>query len=171
MTTDSFLLELYKEEQTHARHTETQRLEVTKFLLVGVGVLLGFMGTLKFSIYYLPFGVVIILLGWIGVAITARYVDRFDDHRQRARALRKKIDQMVSPSGCAKNVLDANKIRKEERIRDFWTRINYGVAVLGTVCLICNILAVAARMRTETTSQRSTFVEKVVNQLSLTEKP
>jgi len=88
MTADSFLLELYKEEQTHARHTETQRLEVTKFLLVGVGVLLGFMGTLKFSIYCLPFGVVITLLGLIGVRITATYVDRFDDHRKRARALR-----------------------------------------------------------------------------------
>jgi TM2 domain-containing membrane protein YozV len=170
MTTDSFLLELYKEEQTHARHTETQRLEVTKFLLTGVGVLLGFMGALKFSIYCLPFGVDIILLGLIGVAITATYVDRFDDHRKRARALRAEIDQMVTPPGFAKSVFAVNKIRKAERVRDFWTRINYGVVILGVICLVCNILVVAARMRPDTVSPKGTF-EKVLHQLSLSEKP
>jgi TM2 domain-containing membrane protein YozV len=165
MTTDSFLLELFKEEHTHARHTETQRLEVTKFLLVGGGVLFGFMGTLKFSIYCLPFGVVIILLGLTGVAITSTYVDRFDDHRGRARALRVAIDGMVSPSGLAKKIYADNQIRKTERVRDFWIKINYGVVILGAICLLCNVLAVAARMQTNSGSH--TCTERIMHQLSL----
>jgi hypothetical protein len=165
MTTDSFLLELFKEEHTHARHTETQRLEVTKFLLVGAGVLFGFMGTLKFSIYCLPFGVVIILLGLTGVAITSTYVDRFDDHRGRARALRMAIDCTVSPSGLAKKIYDENRIRKKPRVRDFWIRINYGVVIMGAICLVCNVLAVAARMQTDSCSH--TFKERIMHQLFL----
>ena len=169
VTTDNFLLELFKEEQTHARHTETQRLEVTKFLLVAVGALLGLMGTLKFSIYCLPFGAVIMLLGLIGLTITSTYVDRFDDHRQRARAFRHEIDQMVSPPGVARRVLDHHKIRKEERVRAFWTKINFGVVTLGALCVACNLLAVAARVRADPSAQ-ATYVEKIVHQLSLSEK-
>jgi len=122
MTTDQFLLELYKEEQTYSRHTEVQRLEVTKFILVAVGVLIGFMGTLKFSIYCLPFGMLIIGLGFIGLTVTSTYVKRFDDHRNRARAFRSAIDNLVTPTGKAESVLNANRMDKTDRLRFFWER-------------------------------------------------
>ena len=170
MTTEDFLLELYKEEQTHARHTETQRLEVTKFILVAVGVLLGFMGTLKFSIYCLPFGVDIILLGLVGIAATSTYVSRFDDHRDRARAFRSEIDERVDPPGRAQQVLHKHPIGKlkEGRVRTFWRNINYGITVLGAICLLCNLIAVAARVKSDL--RPDTVTQKLSRQLSLTEK-
>ena len=110
ITSDQFFLEMFKEEHTHARHTETQRLEVTKFILGAVGVLLALMGALKFSIYSLPFGVVIILLGIVGVMVTATYIKRFDVRRSRARAFRREIDLLLAPPGTEEKVLSTRKI-------------------------------------------------------------
>jgi hypothetical protein len=165
MTADQFLLELYKEEQTHARHTEVQRLEVTKFILVAVGVLVGLMGTLKFSIYCLPFGIQIIGLGIVGLRVTSTYVQRFDDHRQRARAFRTEIDGMVSPRGMAETVLSANRLDKTDRLRTFWERTSQGVIALGIACLLCNAFAVWARVIADHTA--ASFTRKVFNQLAL----
>lgn len=163
MTAEQFLLELYKEEQTHARHTETQRLEVTKFILVVVGVLVGFMGTLRFSIYCLPFGILIIALGFIGLTVTSTYVQRFDDHRKRARAFRSEIDKMVTPAGKAEEVLSLHRIDKNERLRTFWERINRGVITLGAICLLCNLLAVWARVNAD--DSPASYVQKIFHQL------
>ncbi len=165
MTADQFLIELYKEEQTHARHTEVQRLEVTKFILVAVGVLVGFMATLKFSIYCLPFGALILALGFIGRTVTSTLVQRFDDHRTRARAFRHQIDQLVTPPGKAESVLSSNRLDKTERLRSFWERINRGVIVLGAICLFCNLLAIWARVNAD--HHPTSFIEKILNQLSL----
>jgi hypothetical protein len=165
ITADQFLLELYKEEQTHARHTEVQRLEVTKFILVAVGVLIGFMGTLKFSIYCLPFGALIIGLGFIGLTVTSTYVQRFDDHRKRARAFRSEIDKLVTPADKAESVLSANRMDKTDRLRSFWEKINRGVIALGAICLLCNLLAVWTRVNADH-SPASSF-QKLLSQLSL----
>jgi hypothetical protein len=165
ITADQFLLELYKEEQTHARHTEVQRLEVTKFILVAVGVLIGFMATLKLSIYCLPFEVLILALGFIGLTVTSTYVTRFDDNRKRARAFRSEIDQFVVPAGKAELVLSGNRLDKTERLRSFWERINRGVIVLGAICLLCNLLAVGARINVD--HHPISFRDKIINQLFL----
>lgn len=164
MTTDEFLLELFKEEQTHARHTETQRLEVTKFILVTAGVLVAFMGSLKFSVYCLPFGPLIMLLGVVGLAVTSTYVERFDAHRARARAFRAKIDEMLNPTGYAKDILKDHPVVKEERVRSFWEKINHGVIALGAVCLFCNLIAIWARATTDPSPM--TNVQKIFRQLS-----
>jgi hypothetical protein len=165
MTADQFLIELYKEEQTHARHTEVQRLEVTKFILVAVGVLIGFMATLKFSIYCLPFGALILALGFIGRTVTSTLVQRFDDHRKRARAFRDEVDQLVTPPGKAAPVLSSNRLHKTDRLRSFWERINRGVIVLGAICLLCNLLAIWARANAD--HRATSCIEKLLNQLSL----
>jgi hypothetical protein len=165
MNAEEFLLELYKEEQTHARHTEVQRLEVTKFILVAVGVLVGFMATLKFSIYCLPFGLLTIALGFIGLKVTATYVQRFDDHRSRARAFRSEIDQIVVPAHKAHQILKDHVLDKTDRLRTFWQALNKGVIVLGAICLVCNLLAVAARVYRDSSAMST--VQKILNQLSL----
>jgi hypothetical protein len=165
VTADEFLLELYKEEQTHARHTEVQRLEVTKFILVAVGVLVGFMATLKFSIYCLPFGLLTVALGFIGLKVTSTYVQRFDDHRNRARAFRSEIDEMVLPAHRAHQILKDHVLDKSDRLRMFWQKLNKGVIVLGIVCLLCNLLAIAARGYRDPAAVSA--IQKILNQLSL----
>lgn len=170
MTADQFLLELYKEEQTHARHTETQRLEVTKFLLLIVGALVGFMGTLKFSIYCLPFGILIVSLGFIGRTVTSTYIKRFDDHRTRARAFRTRIDEMVTPAGIARPILKEHPMTKpnNDRVRTFWIKINNGVIVLGFVCLLCNLSAVMVRARANTSGR--SMGTRIIEELALPDK-
>jgi fatty acid desaturase len=163
MNADQFLVELYKEEQTHARHTEVQRLEVTKFILVAVGVLIGLMASLKFSIYCIPFGVLIVALGFIGNTVTSTFVKRFDDHRNRARAFRREIDKLVSPAGKAELVLGENRMDKTDRLRSFWERINRGIMLVGAVCLLCNLLAVWTRVLTDNTSHA--YFERILHQL------
>jgi hypothetical protein len=166
MTADTFLLELFKEEQTHARHTEVQRLEVTKFILAVVGGLIAFMGALKFSIYCLPFGIVIMALGYAGIAVTTVYVQRFDDHRTRAREFRAAIDLMTTPPLQAAPVLEANPMVKHGRgrLRGFWLRINQGVILLGMICLICNLFAIWARTKADPAP--ISIPEKIIHQLS-----
>jgi hypothetical protein len=147
MDSEQFLLEIYKEENAHARHTEVQRLEVTKFLLVLAGAFVALMGALKFSIYCLPFGVLIIFLGMIGAKITDTYVTRFDDHRRRARAMRAQIDSMTKPPNVAMPIVIAHPISTppNSRVRSFWTQISYSMMALGIVCVACNLCAVYAR--------------------------
>ena len=170
METASFLLELYKEENTHARHTETQRLEVNKFLLGLASAFVAFMGALKFSIFCLPFGVAIVAIGLIGMSITKTYVQRFDDHRKRARAFRAAIDNQTTPAGTAKSIIDNHPMVKEEgvRVRAFWERINLAIMLLGVVCLVCNLLAVAARVNSDDHSK--SIQERLAHQLSPSDK-
>jgi len=123
------------------------------------------MGTLKLSIYCLPFGVLIIGLGFIGLTATTIYVQRFDDHRNRARAFRGEIDKLVTPTGKAESILDANRMDKTDRLRSFWEKINRGVIALGAICLLCNLLAIWERMNIEPSS--ASFVQKILDQLSL----
>ena len=166
MTADDFLLEIMKEENTHARHTETQRLEVTKFLLTGVGILIAFMGTLKFSIYCLPFGFLIIALGYIGKTINETYVRRFDDHRTRARACRAQIDKLTAPPNLTMPIIRANPMTKTNsaRVRTFWGRINNGVMVIGASCVLCNLLNILAKAQADGTCL--SFAAKILKQLS-----
>ena len=135
-----------------------------KFILVAVGVLLGLMGALKFSIYCMPCGPVVILLGVVGLALTSTYVERFDDHRKRARAFRAQIDQMLTPPGQAELILDQHPIAKEARVPTFWTKIYCGVIVLGIVCLLCNLIALWGRMSADTST--TTKVQTIIKQLS-----
>jgi hypothetical protein len=159
MTSDQFLLELYKEEQAQSRHAETQRLEVTKFILVAVGVLVGVMATLRFSLYCVPIGIAVMLLGHLGRSVVKIYVSRFDDHRKRARAFRSAIDNMISPARTAQPILDQHPVDKSERVRDFWLNVNSGVFWLGLVLLVLNVSAVGARARLAVGWRRAALVE------------
>jgi C4-dicarboxylate transporter len=167
MESSSFLLELYKEENTHARHTETQRLEVNKFLLGLASAFVAFMGALKFSIFCLPFGLAIIAIGFVGLAITKTYIQRFDDHRERARALRTEIDSETAPKNVAKPIIDNHPMVKQQgtRVRSFWEMINFAVMILGVGCFLCNVPAVTARVNAE--DHRKSIPECLAHQLSL----
>jgi C4-dicarboxylate transporter len=166
MDAETLLLEVMKEENTHARHTESQRLEVTKFLLTGVGILIAFMGTLKFSIYCLPFGFLIVALGYIGKTINHTYVTRFDDHRTRARACRAQMDALAVPANLTIPLIRANPMTKTNsaRVRTFWSQINNGVIIIGLICILCN--AVSVIIKAANGNPCIPFETRILNQLA-----
>ena len=159
MNPEQILLELYKEQTAHGRHTETQRLEVTKFILVAVAALLGVIGTMKFSIHCIPLSLAIIYLGTFGRRMTEIYVERFDGHMERARAFRIEIDKLV-PQARIQAIISANKVVKSERLRDFWIRIHRALIVLGMACLLWNFLAVGARWAKQSGDCRDRLIEQ-----------
>jgi hypothetical protein len=155
------LLETYKDQIAQGRHLETQRLEVTKFILVAVAALLGLAGSLKFSIHCLPICLAIIYLGIFGKQLTKTYVERFDGHMGRARALRNNLDTTVA-SGLIQTIYDSSQVVKTERIRSFWIKIHNGILVVGILALIWNLGTIVAR----TTFQTGSIPHRLVAQLA-----
>jgi hypothetical protein len=145
VTTDQFFLELYKEQTAHGRHTEMQRQQMTQLILTISTALLGVMAALKFSIHCLPLALAMIYLGSFGRRFTLAYVERFDGHMSRARALRKAVDQQVA-SGGAQNIFDNNPVTKSTRLREFWLGLHRAIQILGAICVIVNLLAVGTRI-------------------------
>jgi hypothetical protein len=166
---DQFLIEMHKEQVTHGRHTETQRLEVTKFILAAAAALVGVMGVLKFSIHCIPVAAGVIYLGWFGRQITNTFIERFDGHMRRARALRQAVDSSAAKGAVqaiwdANPVVDRDPVARSRRVRSFWLRINNAIVCFGLICMAWNIGAVGARL----SKQHGTFCEKLVDQLALT---
>jgi hypothetical protein len=145
MTLEEFMMEFYREENTHARHTEMQRLEVTKFLLAAAAALLGVMGALKFSIHCVPLALGMMYLGWFGQRMLEVHASRFDDHRKRARAARRFVDHTVGQNELGK-IIDKYPIDKSVgRVRHFWESINRALIVFGFLCLCWILMTVVVR--------------------------
>jgi hypothetical protein len=125
---------------------------------------LGIVGALKFSIYCLPLVLAILYLGHLERKVTLIYVERFDGHMARARALRRELDKLAA-SGSIQTILSNNPLVKSERIRDFWNRIGCAITVLGVLCLVGNICAVGARAQ----KQSGPWAQRLVEQLMITQ--
>jgi len=161
MEQQDLLLELYKDQIAQGRHIEVQRLEVTKFILASAAALLGVMGALKFSIQCLPLCFAVIYLGSFGRHLTATYVERFNGHMKRARALRVSLDSMVA-QGKVQAILDANAVVKIERVWAFWMKIHGSLIVLGIFTVLWTIGTVTA----EASSQSGSIWERLIHQLA-----
>jgi hypothetical protein len=132
---EQLMLEVFKDEQSRARHSETQRLEVTKFILAAAAALLGVMGVLKFSIGSIPLAIATIYLGWFGRRFTKIYVSRFDDHTRRARGLRTALD--TAAGGKVQEILEENPIDQSVgSVRDFWNQLHTALMIFGALCLL-----------------------------------
>lgn len=145
MTKDQLLLELYKEQTSQGRHTETQRQQVTQLIIGVTTALLGVMAALKFSVHCLPLAVAMIYLGGFGRRFTSTYIERFDGHMGRARVLRKAVDQEVA-SGLVQSLFDGNPVTKTGRVRNYWLGLHRAIQILGFVCLALNLLSVGTRI-------------------------
>ncbi len=125
------LVEIFKEENTHARHTETQRLEVTKFILVAGAALFGAMATLQFDrAKCRPLAYALIFLGFTALMLTIVYGMRFDDHRTRARAMRDALATSIL-SKESKDILPP--IDKSLSVRAFWLALDVAIILFGVI--------------------------------------
>jgi hypothetical protein len=148
-----FMVELYKEQIAQGRHTESQRLEVTKFLAAGVAALASVMGGLKFSVYTIPISVAIIYLGFFGRRFTAIYVNRFEIHMKRARAFRKEADDLLA-DGRAAPVLEENKFDADYLLSSPWATMHNAIIVFGFLLLFLSLAATVARMYSDAAGAR-----------------
>jgi hypothetical protein len=74
------LLEYWKEQRTHARHTESQRAALTNLILLIAAAGLGFVAQQGFRETSLIVSVLLSLLGVFGVVITWKYYERYNIH-------------------------------------------------------------------------------------------
>jgi hypothetical protein len=167
MSIESTALDLYKEQTVQGRHLESQRLEVTKFVLTAAAALLSVMGALKFSIHTAPLAAAMMLLGVLGRRVTKVLVERFDRHMKRARAFRALVDgqlgnviapvvsstPLVGPSGGGR-----------QRIRDFWIDAHTVVIWIGIVSLVLVVGASYARGKHQIGSPWKKLLDQVAFQ-------
>jgi hypothetical protein len=108
------LIELYKENTAHGRHTESQRQLVTTILVTFVGAILGLLGTRSFDIYLLPLAVFIIPVGVFGKAIVAKLKERFEYHMAMAKAFRTEIETQCPSARISERRQEAKERHKKE---------------------------------------------------------
>jgi hypothetical protein len=164
MTREDIFFEMYKEQITHVRHTEVQRLEVTKFLVGLAAALVGVMGALKFSIHCLPLCATLVYCGFLGRRLTGTYVHRLDGHTNRAREFRRLLDSEAS-KGEVEKILSSNPVVRSSRLRSFWLRVNTAIIILGVLCSCWNLGAIGTRLH----NQSGSTLEKLENQLAFSE--
>src|SRR5581483_168764 len=109
----ALLMELYKENTAHGRHTETQRQLVTTFLVTFVGGILALLGTRSFDVYLLPLALFIIPVGSFGKSMIEKLKERFEYHMAMARAFRTEIEVQCPSARIAERRSEAKSKHKE----------------------------------------------------------
>jgi hypothetical protein len=157
------LIEFYKEQCEHGRHTESQRQQVSTLLLSITTALIGLMGALKFSPSCLPLALSLILVGVFGWFFMGKYELKWEETKARRKFYREEIqakaevpdpatprsqtsrepgtddDKTETKSGKetkseGKESKSKGKGTKSEgTLRKYWKRIFIGVVGLGVI--------------------------------------
>lgn len=135
------LLEFYKEQCAHGRHTETQRHGVATMFLGAAGILLSVIGALRFSLYSIPLALCVVWLGLFGNRFIFRYGVKWDELSERRNHYRKEIQKVLS-------IPDAKAPSHPGRqtIRSYWQLTFLAIAAVGALCGL--LAALAAYQRT-----------------------
>lgn len=140
-----FLLENQKEENVYVRHYEETRFKITQLTVTLSGLLIG---ALKFggqNQLGTLFGMFIILLGFLGLIISAKYTERADRHATLSRAYRRAYSDLIGETQLGiletlhstavkahdENHRLTNRLFHRTRARSFWVGIHVCIAILG----------------------------------------
>jgi hypothetical protein len=133
------LLEYYKEQLEHGRHTEVQRSTVAGIALGVSGAIIGEL--LKKSTLTreeLPYTVTLLFVGFFAWLLTAKLYERFRLHQEVARLARDKLDPTLA--GFRR---DAEKINKANHplmfrlpLHTLWNSLFGLVSVLGLITTV-----------------------------------
>src|SRR5881296_1940709 len=88
------LLEFYKEQCSHGRHTEAQREAVSRLLLTAAAALFAVMGTLNFSILSAPVALLFFALGILGRRFMRIYEEKWKEAEYRRNHYRTEIERV-----------------------------------------------------------------------------
>jgi len=132
------LVELYKEQCDHGRHTESQRQEATNLLILLTTALLALMGVLHFSKYpSLLFSMLIILFGLLGYFFMRAFERKWDESADRRNFYRKHIENLANfdPNNPKPhpNIEPPPSPENRKTLRKFWKGVSLSIIVLGVI--------------------------------------
>lgn len=133
---------LYNEQCAHGRHTETQRATLTTILLSAAGVLVGLIGTLKFSIHCIPVTFALISTGLLGRRFVEIYEQKWEETSDRRNFYRGEMET-IGRFGTPTVVPNSSK----KQLRRLWRHAFSGVVIFGIACLVLTIALSMMRTR------------------------
>lgn len=141
MTNDTdFLLKIYEEERTQARHTEEQRATITNFVILISAAIIGFFATKGVDKNSLMLAVLLVFLGVYGAIFCSKLYERWFFHIRRSREIREHIVDLHHDTEIRELLDSAVKKHKEEypllykiRLHNLWVLFNIMITVIGFV--------------------------------------
>ena len=115
------IVELYKEQCAHGRHTETQRHAASSMFLTAAGALIAVIGAMKFTWQAAPLAVCVVFLGVYAHRFIGVYERKWDELSYRRNHYRElmqsetgliPIDPAVDPAANNKNLPKLRTDRK-----------------------------------------------------------
>ncbi|HEX6480312.1 MAG TPA: hypothetical protein VF043_15850 [Ktedonobacteraceae bacterium] len=92
--TTEFLMRMAEENWAQARHTEDQRATLANLIVVIASIDQGVLTQIGFIKSALPLTILLIILGIYGALASAKLYKRHQHHINRARPLRKRLDEL-----------------------------------------------------------------------------
>lgn len=138
-----FLWGMYQEHTTQGRHHETQRANVTNFIIVVVGGSLAFIANKGVNRDQWVIAAFIVLIGLFGALFSAKQYERFRFHMVAAGTYRRALEALLKNNP---GVLRRAAEKEHEssfvpffvklRLYYFWIALHLLIALLGIVLLI-----------------------------------
>jgi len=150
------LIELYKEQCSHGRHTEAQRQAAGTLLLTAGGALIALMGALQFSIHCAPIAGLLLGLGVFGKRFMGVFEKKWEETSGRRDFYRTEIERITGTP--TPNVTSSKGL-----LRAFWKRTFDAVVITGIVCLLLVGTVVSVR----STHQQGTLMDRILEQVSV----
>ncbi len=134
------LLNFCEEEWVQARQCEDQRAIITNIVLVITSAALGLLSQMGLSIEMLPVTIFLVILGIYGAFASQKYYERHQFHIERARAWRKRLEELHPKSQITKVREEANKKHSQKfkrlekiHLHTLWFFLHLAITLMGIV--------------------------------------
>jgi lysylphosphatidylglycerol synthetase-like protein (DUF2156 family) len=141
------LLSLYREERDQGRQSEDQRSGLTNLVLVISGALFAFVANLKFQLAAVLPAMFIVIIGVYGCLGSLKLYERFQLHKERASAIRRRIGVLIPDANVEQLRHDAAAKHRSEygvlykiHLNWVWIALNLLIALSGVVVLLVVLL-------------------------------
>lgn len=136
------LLDLYKEQCSHGRHTESQRHLVTAMVLTAAGALLAVVSSNGFQPWAWPLAACVALLGLLGLGFARVYEIKWDEAGRRRNYYREQLQDLAGIASMPKDYVPRNLPEKQKprkhrfsRLRDYWRITFLFVTFAGLIAI------------------------------------
>lgn len=136
------VLAYWTEHREQLRQSENQRSVATNFLLVIVTALSGLIVQQRLEARTLPLAVLIVVLGFYGTAISAKYYERAQYHLKQARALTSTLKAMgvlvenQELAASREAHYRSHPLMRRVRLHWLWTGLHLAISAYGLVLAV-----------------------------------
>jgi hypothetical protein len=134
---DSILLQFWQEQRDHARHTESQRAQMTNLILVITAAGLGLLTSQQLhgrKLLFITIGLAV--LGAYGTVITLKYYERYGLHIEYAQLIRQRLNERHPALGIEQDWLRARTEHRRQHPRLRHLRLHYIWAALHSIIAV-----------------------------------